>query len=469
MGSSEQMLPSKTHQSGVSSLSKAAVEFIGLQAQWKESEKDKDEENKEEEDGEDGEEEESTEEEAMLEVEVEEEEDKKIRETLVDHVVNHGLTLREAGLRVQPNLNRYTVASVIRTFRLENRIEGQERQGGRPPMFTEQQEREIVNMVLANNAITLNQLQANIVNNHAIFNDIHQVSTSTLACILKKKHIQMKQLYRVPFERNSERVKQLRHDYAERVLQMDGEEIQHEFIYVDEAGFKLTRTRRRGRNIIGHRAIVNVPGQLRGRGQGGARGGRGGGRGRVRRRNRITDDIRATIVDHVINHGMTLREAGQRVQPNLSRYTVESIIRTFRNENRIARCPDVGGRGRMFTPEQEPHIVNMVIANNAIRLREIQQRIIDNDTIFQNIRSVSMSVLSRVLARNRIRMKQIYRVPFERNSERVKQLRYEYVQRVMELEADAMGHELLFVDEAGFTVTSVKQGGVVGTLLDTVQ
>ncbi|XP_059896427.1 uncharacterized protein LOC132448892 [Gadus macrocephalus] len=188
----------------------------------------------------------------------------------------------------------------MRTFRLENRIEGQGRQGGRPPMFTEQQEREIVNMVLANNAITLKQLQANIVNNHAIFNDIHQVSTSTLARILKKKHIQMKQIYRVPFERNSERVKRLRHDYAEvcihfssvilhtvsvfllycnmytrstlnytilpdtvfqRVLRMDGEEIQHEFIYVDEAGFNLTRTRRRGRNIIGHRAIVNVPGQ----------------------------------------------------------------------------------------------------------------------------------------------------------------------------------------------------------------
>lgn len=72
-------------------------------------------------------------------------------------------------------------------------------------MFTEQQEREIVNMVLANNAITLKQLQANIVNNHAIFN------TGTHP---KKKHIQMKQIYRVPFERNSERVKRLRHDYA---------------------------------------------------------------------------------------------------------------------------------------------------------------------------------------------------------------------------------------------------------------
>nr|XP_055076382.1 uncharacterized protein LOC129455639 [Misgurnus anguillicaudatus] len=122
---------------------------------------------------------------------------------------------------------------------------------------------------------------------------------------------------------------------------------------------------------------------------------------------------------------------------------------------RIARRPDVGGRGRMFPPEQETHIVNMVIANNAIRLREIQQRIIDNDTIFQNIHSVSISALSHILARHRIRMKQIYRVP----TERVKQLRYDYVQRVMELEADAMGHELLFVDEAGFNLSKTRRRG----------
>ena len=47
----------------------------------------------------------------------------------------------------------------------------------------------------------------------------------------------------------------------QRVLQMDAEEILHEFIYIDEAGFNLTKARRRGRNIIGHRAIINVPGQ----------------------------------------------------------------------------------------------------------------------------------------------------------------------------------------------------------------
>jgi len=36
----------------------------------------------------------------------------------------------------------------------------------------------------------------------------------------------------------------------------------------------------------------------------------------------------------VINHGLTMREAGQRVQPNLSRFTVAGIIQTFRNDNR---------------------------------------------------------------------------------------------------------------------------------------
>lgn len=37
--------------------------------------------------------------------------------------------------------------------------------------------------------------------------------------------------------------------------------IRHKFIYVDEVGFNLTKTRHRGRNVIGQRAITNVPGQ----------------------------------------------------------------------------------------------------------------------------------------------------------------------------------------------------------------
>ena len=66
---------------------------------------------------------------------------------------------------------------------------------------------------------------------------------------------------------------------------------------------------------------VRVRGGVVGRG---GRGGRGQGRqGRVRGQRRearraVSDEIRATLIDHVINHGLTMREAGLRVQPNLS-------------------------------------------------------------------------------------------------------------------------------------------------------
>lgn len=75
----------------------------------------------------------------------------------------------------------------------------------------------------------------------------------------------------------------------------------------------------------------------RGGGQGGGgRGGRGRQEGAQRGPN-LTNEIRATLVDHVVNHGLTLREAGLRVQPNLSRYTVASVIRTFQLENRYCK------------------------------------------------------------------------------------------------------------------------------------
>ncbi|XP_039899474.1 uncharacterized protein LOC120740972 [Simochromis diagramma] len=71
----------------------------------------------------------------------------------------------------------------------------------------------------------------------------------------------MKQLYKVPFERNSDRVKEIRHQYVQRVLELEARETLHTFIYVDEAGFNLAKGRRHGRNRIGQRATTEVPGQ----------------------------------------------------------------------------------------------------------------------------------------------------------------------------------------------------------------
>ena len=81
-----------------------------------------------------------------------------------------------------------------------------------------------------------------------------------------------------------------------------------------------------------------------------------------------------------------------------------------------------------YTPEQETVIVGMVLQDNLIRLRENQERVIQDNTHIQGIDSVSISTIDRVLHRNSMRMKQVYRVPFERNSPRVTELRAHYVQ-----------------------------------------
>ena len=70
----------------------------------------------------------------------------------------------------------------------------------------------------------------------------------------------------------------------------------------------------------------------------------------------------------------------------------------------------------------------MVVENNAIRLREIKSAIIEDNNIFENIQTVSISTIDRVLKRHQMSMKQLYNVPFERNGERVKELCYQYVQ-----------------------------------------
>ena len=44
-------------------------------------------------------------------------------------------------------------------------------------------------------------------------------------------------------------------------MELESSEPSHNFVYVDEACFNLTKCRRRGRNIIGHRATVDLPGQ----------------------------------------------------------------------------------------------------------------------------------------------------------------------------------------------------------------
>ncbi|XP_051543561.1 uncharacterized protein LOC127434686 [Myxocyprinus asiaticus] len=173
-----------------------------------------------------------------------------------------------------------------------------------------------------------------------------------------------------------------------------------------------------------------------------------------RARARVTDEIKATIIDHVINHRLSYREAGERVQPNLSRDTVASIVQIFREPNRIQRLLPSGGRGKLLNEEQELAIVNMVIADNEIKLKDIQSRVVEDNLVFGNIAAISITFISRTLAKHRV-----YKVPFERNGERIKELCRQYVQRVMDLEANQVPHEMIYADEAGFNLVKRRRRG----------
>lgn len=94
----------------------------------------------------------------------------------------------------------------------------------------------------------------------------------------------------------------------------------------------------------------------------------------------------------------------------------------------MIRRPTGGGRQRLFTEQQELVLVDMVRANNAIRLHQLQSHIIADRQVFGNINTVSITTIRRILTKHHITMKQLYRVPFQRNNARVKELRREYVQ-----------------------------------------
>ncbi len=103
----------------------------------------------------------------------------------------------------------------------------------------------------------------------------------------------------------------------------------HAYMYMDEAGFNLTKRRRRGRNVIGHRAIVGVPGQ------------RGG---------------NVTLCAAISNHGVVHHHA------NLGPYNTHQLL-NFLNHMRDA-----------LLGQQDEHPIYVVVWDNVSFHRAIQVR-----------------------------------------------------------------------------------------------
>ncbi len=76
-----------------------------------------------------------------------------------------------------------------------------------------------------------------------------------------------------------------------------------------------------------------------------------------------------------------------------------ALISKYRQEKNPYRStstqqPRAGGRAAVFNHQQEQEICNIVIANNSIRLREIQSAIINDNNVFANIKPPAFRFLS---------------------------------------------------------------------------
>jgi hypothetical protein len=66
--------------------------------------------------------------------------------------------------------------------------------------------------------------------------------------------------------------------------------------------------------------------------------------------------------------------------------------------SRIQRLSPTGGRGRILSDAQE--IADMVIGNNAIKLQEIQDRVLADNITVGNVNTVSTTTIARVLEKH---------------------------------------------------------------------
>ena len=132
-----------------------------------------------------------------------------------------------------------TAYAIIRRYQTTGHV-SRPRGGNRRLKVSDAIRRTAVEIIEEHAEFTLEQI-----NSEFKLREPHQphISISSLYNVLDGEMISMKKLEDVPTERNSSRIKNRRHDFAEWLLQ---EGVNRRLVYIDEAGFNLHTKRTRG-------------------------------------------------------------------------------------------------------------------------------------------------------------------------------------------------------------------------------
>lgn len=139
---------------------------------------------------------------------------------------------------------------------------------------------------------------------------------------------------------------------------------------------------------------------------------------------------------------------------NLNRSTVYRIIKIYNTENRIIKKQRGGIRNKKLTEEQKNIVRNWVDENCSITLKKLCTKIEDNFNI-----SVSHMTVERCLRDFQYSLKRVHLLPIQRNNENAINQRAEYANEFMHLLSSISESNIIFIDEAGFSISMRSRRG----------
>ena len=151
-------------------------------------------------------------------------------------------------------INRRTAYGIIQRYQRTGRRENLPR-GGSLSILTPQMQNALITFVEEKPTATLVELSAKL---HEKFPNRPMVSRMTVSRFLDGKLVTLKLLRNVPFDWNTEELKQDRKLFMECILPVSSSK---STVYLDECGFNIWTCRSQGRSLRGQRAVRSLCGQ----------------------------------------------------------------------------------------------------------------------------------------------------------------------------------------------------------------
>jgi transposase len=151
------------------------------------------------------------------------------------------------------SINPKTVCGIISLFRKENQIEKKTRGGNRAQKLTNEEKSRVLEWVDKDCSLTLKALSAKCLSELNI-----SAAPSTIGRVLRAFHYSLKRIHLLPERRNDEQALDIRAEYANAFMTLLSGMDDRNIFFVDEVGFNAVMRARRGRSLVGTRAVHEV-------------------------------------------------------------------------------------------------------------------------------------------------------------------------------------------------------------------